>query len=66
MTEDFERRKMSPAQEIVYKNKVQKIMNGHYGKTNNNKNSCPGYVNVSSYTRAGKEVSGYTRNCPYH
>ena len=51
---------------FVYKNTVQKIMNEHYGKTNNGWSNCPGYINVSSYTRAGKEVSGYTRNCPYH
>lgn len=66
MTEGFKRGEMSSVQEMVYKNTVHRILKEQYEKTKNNENNCPGYVDVSSYTRNGKEVSGYTRDCPYH
>ena len=66
MTEGFKRGEMSSVQEMVYKNTVHRILKEQYEKTKNNENNCPGYVDVSSYTRNGKEISGYTRDCPYH
>ena len=53
---------------------LKKIYNGVYNyidiKNNNNTfngdSNCSGYVNVSSYTRDGYDVKGYTRVCPKH
>ena len=45
---------------------IEKYNNNSYTKIMSNPNNCPGYVDVRSYTRNGKEVSGYRRDCPIH
>ena len=45
---------------------IEKYTHNSYKDIMQNSNNCPGYVDVKSYTRNGKDVSGYRRDCPYH
>jgi len=45
---------------------IEKYTQNSYKDIMQNSSNCPGYVDVKSYTRNGKEVNGYRHDCPYH
>ena len=65
MARAYDTKKMSAEESLIYESIARQIAGINYFNSDNS-NNCPGYVNVRSYMREGKEVSGYTRNCPYH
>ena len=64
MSKAYDTNRMSPEERLMYESISKQVKDNNFGS--NNSENCPGYVNVNSYTRDGKEVSGYTRVCPYH
>ena len=65
MAKAYDTRKLSAEESLIYESISRQIIGTNYFNSDDS-SSCPGYVNVHSYMREGKEVSGYTRNCPYH
>ena len=64
MSKAYDTNRLSVEEQLMYESITRQIKD-NYNYTDN-LNNCPGYVNVHSYMRDGKEVRGYIRNCPYH
>ena len=64
MSKAYDTNRLSVEEQLMYESITRQIKD-NYNYTDN-LNNCPGYVYVHNYMRNGKEVNGYSRNCPYH